>query len=452
MRRYRPRDVVKATKSERGSWWSGWGPLVALFVIAVLLRVAVGGIWNIRVDHRGDALLRGYSFYVRIARNVLAGEGPHWNLYNDLGDRLAGRPPLFSYLVAGLMGVFASPIWPVIIVQSLLGGARTVFVALCGREIGGTRMGLIAGALAALYPYWVGNDATMLENTLFGALVAGGIWLTLRVRLERGGVRTVIAAGVLLGLAALTREMIGLLLPVIALMLLFRPREVAWKRRFVLVTLLTASVVVVTAPWIVRTAQLTGRASLSTSAGRALWLGNNEYTFAKYPAGSIDASEVVAWSHLSEEAKQRLWDLKDDEVAQDALFGEMAKTWIRANPGEFVKRGFRKVGALLSPVSGGTWERRSLVRTLGYTGGYGGLLVLALAGFVVGWRRLGSWRVLTLGAFGSIAVMAFIYWGQGRLRAAYDIFLIVPAALVLELLWLRFRGPAGSGAKETPVA
>ncbi len=413
--------------------------LLALFVAAVLARIAIAAEWNILTNRRGEQILRGYAFYVEMAQGILAGEGFHWDMYMGLGDRLASRPPLFMYLHAGLIALFGTSPWPVVVVQSLLGGARAVFVGLAGREIAGHRVGLIAAALAAFYPYWLGNDATLLENTLFGALVAGGVWLAVRVRLQRGGVKTIVVCGLLFGLATLTREMVGLLLPFVAFMLLFAPRERSFQSRFVLVTILTATVIVTTSPWLVRNHREVGKVALSTSTGRALWLGNNEHTFAVYPATSIDQSELVAWDAMPIEQKQRLWDAKHDEVEQDRIFGEMAGKWIRANRGEALGRGFRKVGALFSPFISGAYQRTSLLREIGYTGGYGSLLVLGLLGFVLGWRRLGPWRLLTLGAFGSIAAMAFVFWGQARLRAIYDFFLIVPAALCVDLLVLRFR-------------
>ena len=57
--------------------------------------------------------------------------------------------------------------------------------------------------------------------------------------------------------------------------------------------------------------------------------------------------------------------------------------------------------------------------------------------------------MLTLGAYATIAAMAFVYWGQARLRASYDFFLIVPAAVALEVLLLRLRGAPGSGEDAT---
>jgi len=425
--------------------------LLALFVVAVLARIAVAAKWNVLTNRHGEQFLRGYPFYVQMAESILAGEGVHWEMYMGLGDRLASRPPMFMYLHAAVIAVFGTSPWPLVVVQSLLGGARAVFVGLAGREIAGRRVGLIAAGLAAFYPYWLGNDTTLLENTLFGALAAGGVWLAIRVRLQLGGVKTVVAAGALFGLAALTREMVGLFLPFVALSLLFAPRDRAFKSRLVLVTVLTATVIVTTSPWLGRNHHAVVKVALSTSAGRALWLGNNEHTFAVYPAASIDQSELVAWKALPIEHKQRLWDAKHDEVEQDRIFGEMAMVWIRANRGEAIRRGFRKVGALFSPLISGAYQRTSLLRKIGYTGGYGSLALLGLLGFVLGWRRLGPWRLLTLGAFGSIAAMAFVFWGQARLRAIYDFFLIVPAALAIDLILARFRSGSPGPAEPAEV-
>jgi hypothetical protein len=52
-------------------------------------------------------------------------------------------------------------------------------------------------------------------------------------------------------------------------------------------------------PWLIRSFLLTGSVTLSTQTGFFLWLGNNPYTFTRYPQESIDRSQAVALAALS---------------------------------------------------------------------------------------------------------------------------------------------------------
>ena len=441
-------DHSAAAQDRRAAALS-WRGLVGLFVAAVVLRVAVGAWWNVVEDSAGNTYLRGYRFYARMAEHVVDGNGMRMDMYFGLGPRYAGRPPLFPGMVAGILAATGSTVWPVLFVQALLGGMRTLFVALIGARLGGRAAGWWAGAVACCYPYWLANDTTMLENTLFGALVVAGIWCLLRV-LDAGPtsrhVRWTLAAGVVFGLATLTREIVGLFLPFAALTILFVPRSRPFARRFVLTSILTATVFTTCLPWLVRNQNTVGSFTLSMASGRGLWIGNNAHTFDFYPETSIDASERVAWYALPKARRLELRALGHDEKAQEAEFREMGAEWIRENRGEFVRRGFVKVWALFAPVIRGAYSGTSVLRTIGYTGGYVVVALLAVLGFAVRRRELRLWMWLTAGAFASISAMAFVYWGQARLRAVYEFFLVVPAALALDWAWRRLRTARG---KET---
>ena len=66
------------------------------------------------------------------------------------------------------------------------------------------------------------------------------------------------------------------------------------------VAIVCASVGMLTvAPWLMRVYQFTGSVTLSTQSGFFLWLGNNPYTFSRYPQESIDHSQAVALAALS---------------------------------------------------------------------------------------------------------------------------------------------------------
>ena len=74
----------------------------------------------------------------------------------------------------------------------------------------------------------------------------------------------------------------------------------SWRRQRWWASFVCAGVLVLTvSPWLIRSFLLTGSVTLSTQTGFFLWLGNNPYTFTRYPQESIDRSQAVALAALS---------------------------------------------------------------------------------------------------------------------------------------------------------
>ena len=131
----------------------------------------------------GDALT-----YHMLGGNIADGKGferaPHPQLAPFEGWKpgvpTAEHPPLFPLLIGlitklGATGYLAQKL--------LLCGVGTVtvgFVGLAGREAAGATTGLVAAALAAIYPFlWV-VDGSLMSETLYGVLLAAALWLALR--------------------------------------------------------------------------------------------------------------------------------------------------------------------------------------------------------------------------------------------------------------------------------
>src|SRR5207302_10880566 len=96
------------------------------------------------------------------------------------------------------------------------GFGTLALIGLTPRRAAGPRTGLIAAAVAAVYPVLVAADGAMMSETLYGLLIAGALYVSLRMV---DGWRTPLAAailGALIGLAALTRAEGLLLLALLA--------------------------------------------------------------------------------------------------------------------------------------------------------------------------------------------------------------------------------------------
>ena len=55
---------------------------------------------------------------------------------------------------------------------SLFGAGTIVTLAVLGRRVGGDRVGLIAAAVAAVYPMLITADGALMSESLYGFLVA----------------------------------------------------------------------------------------------------------------------------------------------------------------------------------------------------------------------------------------------------------------------------------------
>jgi hypothetical protein len=229
----------------------GFGRRLALVALGALaIRVVAAIATN---DHpvQGDAM----TFH-QVAQHLAGGEGfrrpfspgptaehpPAWEVLLAAADRLGAN----GYLSHRLIG-------------ALIGTVTVVLVGLLGRAVAGARVGLVAAALAAAYPMLWTADVSLMSETLYGALLVGA--------LLAAAARRPALFGILLGLAALTRGEALLLVPLLAVPLLWRrPRSLA---------VAVAAFALVLAPWTVRNLVTFDAPVLISSNASGLWVGAN---------------------------------------------------------------------------------------------------------------------------------------------------------------------------------
>ncbi len=289
---------------------------------------------------RALVLLTGLALALRAAylllepRCALTGDEPSWIeigrrisraavSYSPLRSDLVFYPPVYPYFVGALFRAFGT-MRAVLWAQVVLGALLVPVVGLAGARAFGRRVGLLAAAATALYPELLWYPAHYWSETVFLLLLWGAIERTLAAD-ARGSRGAAVAAGLLWGLATLTRELSLYLVP-IAVLWLLRPRRADAAGRFrshglrpvaggvaraallVLVTVLTVL------PWTIRNA-IVFRVFIpvSTMGGLNLWQGNTTLTH-------LQIYEVLA--------------TKGGAVEQDRYCREMAwKTIASRQPG-----------------------------------------------------------------------------------------------------------------------
>jgi len=147
-----------------------WIGIVCVAAAALIVRVAY--IWLAR---RGLPV-GGDSRYYHEGANLL-GQGKGFvdpYQYLDAGRTVAAadHPPLYIVYLALFSVVGLTSATEHMLASAAVGVATVVVVGLLGRQLGGARLGLIAAALAAIYPNLWGYDGALESETVAQLAVA----------------------------------------------------------------------------------------------------------------------------------------------------------------------------------------------------------------------------------------------------------------------------------------
>ncbi len=242
--------------------------LGTILLAALCLRLII----LLMTTHLGLQIVDEQHYHV-LATNLVEGRG-----FASASGPTSLRPPAYPALVAGLWTITDSRSLQVVrAFQGLLGLATAALVYWIGARLYDERTGLIAAAITAFYPALVLANSEFLTETLFAFLLTSFVAATVSL-LQRPRAAVAAAAGVLLGLAALTRSVVWpfplVLVPMVAWM---APTTLA--RRAACCVLLVGGFAAVVAPWAIRNTRLQGTTVVvDTMGGMNLRMGNYEFT------------------------------------------------------------------------------------------------------------------------------------------------------------------------------
>ena len=158
----------------------------------------------------------------RLAREILSGGG---------GEAFF-RAPLYPHVLSLVYRLAGGGQAGVVWVQFAMGLAAIVPVYLLAERWFGRRAAMLTAWITALYPLRIFFEGEILAVTLFGFLLAWGVWL-LWIGSEENSTRRLLWAGLVLGLAVLTRPNLLLAMPFLlagALLPRLRAPEGLWRR------------------------------------------------------------------------------------------------------------------------------------------------------------------------------------------------------------------------------
>jgi 4-amino-4-deoxy-L-arabinose transferase-like glycosyltransferase len=347
----------------------------------------------------------------------------------------AEHPPLHIVVLAAvdLLGGHGTTIQRC--VMGVIGIGTVVALGVLGRTVAGPRAGLIAAALAAVYPLlWV-IDGAIMSETEYVLLVTLTLLASYRY-LREPSVRRGLAVGALIALAALTRgEALGLLV-VLAVPLVLHAWA-GWRARLRAGLVVAAAFCVVLAPWTIRNALTFEHVVLISTNGDNVFVGANcERSYYGDLLGSWAFSCFGTRAPGDESEYSRVWRERGLDYARDHA-GRIPVV-VAARLGRQFDVFRPRQGVYLASGEG----RDHRAQWLGVYM-FWAMLPLGLAGAVVLRRR--RQPLFILGApFFLIVIMGALVYGSTRFRVAFEPALVVFAAVALDALWGRVAAQRAS--------
>jgi 4-amino-4-deoxy-L-arabinose transferase-like glycosyltransferase len=317
---------------------------ILIFLIALVLRLV-----PVLLSYDLPIGLDDMFQYDMLARSIVAGNGFRWYAEDDL--RLIRRYlsvevpaeydprgiltsfrapgyPAFLALVYAVCGVGGRRLFYARLAQTPLGAALAPLTWALARQIGfGEQAARWAAVAIAAFPLLVVYPLALVTENLFVPLLMLGLALVLRAS-EKGQVRDHALAGLVLGLAALTRSVVAGLVPLIAVWLWWTEQEkhVGFRNGVALILCF----LLITVPWAVRNTYLHDRPTWVESAlGYDLYLGYHPQSTGTFQYGiSLDLMPLL------------------DDGERHTRGMEAFRAFLRTDPGRVPYLTVRKAGHL----------------------------------------------------------------------------------------------------------
>lgn len=175
--------------------------LTLAIVLAVALALRLAAV----ADSRDYQPMQDSVQYDRIAVSIAHGHGFGKTLFAPDRGPSAFRPPAYPYVLAGVYAVTGDSRTASRIVGCALGAVSVALIYLLAAALSGPGLGLLASAIAAIFPPLVLLSVALNSEVLFVPLELAVIFAAVLYRQGRGGTPLLIAGGAACGLAALTR-------------------------------------------------------------------------------------------------------------------------------------------------------------------------------------------------------------------------------------------------------
>jgi hypothetical protein len=426
------------------------------FRVRLLLITGVAALWRLGVlvvDKWHQPLMLNDSLYYSAQAQQLADGIWFREIFVDRPG--AEHGPLTSTLLAFVSWVDDPVPWQRLV--TVLCGIATVFViGLLGRRVGGDRVGLVAAAIAAVYPNLWMNDGLVMSESI-SVLMVSLVLLTMLRLLDAPTPRGAAFVGVLAGLAALARSELALLTPAAMVLLVLvlrgsRAREtrsrdgeagpeaaVPWWRLVVPSFVLGLASLATVAPWVVfNLTRFEEPVTLTTNDGTTL-LGS-------YCDTTFSGPEMGGWSIFCVTDDPE-YSMDEEPSVRSARQRDLAIRYAHEHLGELPKVVVARIGRTLDLYGLDSLVAQDVGEERWRWASWAGIVswwVLAPAAVIGATRvrrsiREGSgpnrWTLWVLGVpVASVFVITVVFYGAHRIRSSLEPTVVVLAAVTLATL------------------
>lgn len=410
--------------------------------------IALGALairWWYAYDIR-DYLVQGDALTFHLVGQGLA-DGQGFVEHLPPGGPTAEHPPAL-FLLWGLVDKLgANGFLAHRMVLGAIGVGTVVLLGLLGRRIGGDRLGLVAAALAAVYPMLWTADGSLMSEGLYGCFLVGALLAATGVRARPTWQRAAVL-GALISLAALTRgEGLSLIvLLAIPVAILSRP---TWAGRLKLWGAALAACLVVLAPWTIFNLTRFDDPVLISTNSNGLFVGANCHE--TYYGELIGAWRFQCYTPRRPGEDEAQYFQRQRHIGIEYALDHTSR-WpavVAARLGRVLDVYRFDQSVFFNSAEGrpAQWASRA-IRAYWVVG------ALALIGIVLLWRRRDRVALVVLGApIVMVLLVGIVTYGGTRFRYAAEPSLVVLAAVTLLAAGERVaRRVARKGARTAPAA
>jgi 4-amino-4-deoxy-L-arabinose transferase-like glycosyltransferase len=455
--------------------WRRWGFAQILVIVCALgASVRLGYVLGFRLDtlpYGGD------PYYYSAGASLLAdGHGllEPLTVFTGRPEQSASHPPLYQLWLAvaswldpgrdpALVLDPALDTGPTVHVQTVhmlwtivIGVGTVALCGLVGRRVAGSVCGVVAAAIAAVYPnIWI-YDGMLEAETLAIFTIALVLWSAYAVW-DRPTAGRAAALGLCCGLAALTRSELVLTVAFVLAPLVLLVRSVPLRRRLGLLAAGGLAALAAIGPWVgYNVSRFEAPVYLSTNGGGAAAAANCDSTYYGDLIGYKDyACGDAAYRAAAAGAPD--WDELDPSQRDDRVRREVS-AYVHDHLGRVPVVVAARVGRLLKVYGVGQeldWDDRvhNQERPLVLAGlvSWYGMAAAATAGVIV-LRRRRAGPLLPLLAVPALVVVAVaVTFAQTRYRAPAEPALAVLAAVAADAAWQSWRHRRTPAADEATV-
>ncbi|PWT93468.1 MAG: hypothetical protein C5B54_01765 [Acidobacteria bacterium] len=415
-------------KSESRQW------LIWILAITLVSRLLVLIFFSDTLSFRAS----GYDAY---ATHVL-----QQSVYTQHSDGVpdSDLPPLYPLLLAGLYSLFGHKVIPVSVFQIALDLLTALLMYLIGKRVADAKVGLLAAMFYGIYPYLLYQNVSVNDTAVFIFLLTVSIFLTYKTR-DSLHPAYAAAVGATVGLAALTKPFIMLLLPFSGFWWI---KEIGFRNGIKFTLLSSLILLTVLAPWVTRNLLLHKQwVFISTNGGSNLHQGNNSCVV-DYLRHGWDAQWVNCLKKLPDglnEVEADQWHrqqaiayLLNHPAQWPRLFGmKFLVLWNPAITPSAVPPGAQLADNTVLQYQSGVFQFARVVHIFYFTP----LLILGVGGLILASRRklcIGPPVILIL----LTTAVYVLFHPSTRYRSPLDPFVFIFSAYaVTQLKSLRIRQP-----------